>query len=165
MTRAPAIAMAVLVIGAASVSAAAAAAARLDEAAVRAFLARQEAAWNGRDAQAFAATFASDAVFVDQSETPGGGVIVNGRSNLREATVQASRFFARARFRETSSIDRVTVSADGRSAQVAGRERTEIEHEGARPRVLCARVDQALALVHGRLLSRGQTETQVRCPH
>lgn len=159
--RGPAILAAVLAV----VAAQAEAATRLDELAARAFVARQEAAWNARDARAFADTFTPDAVFIDQSETPGGGVIVNGRSTLAEATTQARRFFARNRFRETASVDRVEPAADGRSARVTGRERTEIERPGARPRVLCARTEQTLVLVRGRLLSRGQTETQIRCPH
>ncbi len=144
---------------------AAAAEPRLTEPAVRAFVARQEAAWTGRDAQAFAATFTPDAVFVDQARNSNGGVTSNGSSTLAQATAQARRFFARARFRETATVDRVEIAADGRSARVYGHETTRIETSGHPPRTLCAETEQTVIFARGRILSRGQTDTGLRCPH
>lgn len=138
---------------------------RLAEPAVRAFVARQEAAWNARDLAAFRATFTPDAVFVDEARNSQGGVTANGSSTLAQATAQARRFFARNRFRETSVVDAVALAPDRRSARVTGHEVTLIAATAARPaRRLCADTSQTVVLAHGRLLSRGQTDTDVRCP-
>jgi uncharacterized protein (TIGR02246 family) len=132
-------------------------------ASARAFVARQDAAWNGRDATAFAATFTPDAVFIDQAVGSDGKLIPNGRSTLAEATAQARRFFAKSRFRQITVVGSVTPAADGRSAQVLAKTTTRIERPGQPPRTFCALSEQTLVLVHGRLLSRGQTDTDVRC--
>ena len=145
--------------------AAQAADARLTEPAIRAFVAHQEAAWNRKDAHAFAATFTPDAVFIAQARDSHGGVTPNGRSTLQQATAQARRFFAKTRFQATVTVDRIAVAPDGRSAQVAGREVTRIETPGGPPRTFCAETEQTLVLAKGRILSRGQTDTDVRCPH
>lgn len=142
-----------------------AAAPALTEAAVRAFVARQEAAWTHKDAAAFAATFSPDAVFVDQARDSHGGITQNGRSTLPQAIAQARRFFARNSFSETSVVDRVVIAPDGRSAQVFGHETLRIETPGRPPRTFCAETAQTVVLAGGRLLSRGQTDTDVRCPH
>ena len=136
----------------------------LTEQAARAFVARQEAAWNARDVTAFFATFAPDAVFVDQARDSHGGITANGRSTLLQARLQARRFVTKNRFSETSTVDRVVIAPDGRSARVLGHERSRIENAGQPPRTLCAETDQTLVLAQGRLLSRGQTDTDVRCP-
>jgi hypothetical protein len=138
---------------------------RLTEPTVRAFVARQEAAWNARDLAAFEATFTPDAVFVDQARNSNGGVTSNGSSTLTEAVAQAKRFFGKARFRETSVVDAVAISVDGRSALVTGHEVSQMEATAARPaRRLCAETRQTVVLVRGRILSKGQTDTDVRCP-
>jgi len=142
----------------------AAAAPRLTEPAVRAFTARQEAAWNARDVRGWTATFTPDAVFVDQAKNSNGGVTSNGSSTLAQAAAQARRFFAGPKFAETAAVDRVEIAPDGRSARLLGRAVTEIA-AGARPaRRLCAETSQTVVLVAGRILSKGQTETGVRCP-
>jgi hypothetical protein len=143
----------------------AAAETRLTEPAARAFVARQEAAWNAKDVRGWAATFTPDAVFVDQARNSNGGVTANGSSTLAQATAQARRFFGKARFRETSEVDRVVIAPDGRSAQVNGREIAGIDAAPRRPaRTLCAETFQVLVLARGRILSKGQTDTDVRCP-
>lgn len=148
-----------------ALSVAAAAEARLTEAAVRAFVERQEAAWNARDVRAFAATFTADAVFVDQARNSNGGVTSNGSSTLAQATAQAKRFFAKSHFQATGVVDSVTIAPDGRSARVVGHEVTRIEATGQRPaHALCAQTAQTLVLTGGRILSKGQTDTDVRCP-
>jgi hypothetical protein len=157
--------VAVLVLAAAASGQAGAAGPRLTEPAVRAFVARQEAAWNARDLGGFEATFTADAVFVDQARNSSGGVTANGSSTLAQAIAQAKRFFAKARFRETSVVDAVAISVDGRSALVTGHEVSQIEATAARPaRRLCAETRQTVVLVRGRILSKGQTDTDVRCP-
>jgi uncharacterized protein (TIGR02246 family) len=142
-------------------AAAHAAPARLTEPAVRAFVAKQEAAWNAKDAKAWAGFFTPDARFVDQSRGSDNSIVPNGTSTLAQATAQAERFFARSPFRETAEVTRVEISPDGRSARVRGREQTRLE--GHQPRTLCAETEQALVLANGRILSRGQTDTSVRC--
>jgi uncharacterized protein (TIGR02246 family) len=137
----------------------------LTESAVRAFVAHQEAAWNGKDAHAFAATFTPDAVFIAQARDSHGGVTPNGRSTLQQATAQARRFFAKTGFQAAVAVDRIVIAPDGRSAQVVGRETTRLESDGHPPRIFCAETQQTLVLTRGRILSQGQTDTDVRCPH
>jgi uncharacterized protein (TIGR02246 family) len=141
----------------------AAAPARLSEAAIRAFVAKQEAAWNARDARAWAAFFTPDARFVDQSRGSDNSLVPNGQSTLTEAAAQAERFFAKAPFHETAEVVRVEIAADGRSARVFGRETTRIDEPGRPSRTFCAETEQTLTLAAGRFLSRGQTDTAVRC--
>jgi len=148
-----------------AVGAAQAAPPRLTEAAVQAFVARQEAAWNRKDAAGFAATFAPDAVFIDQARDSHGGITQNGRSTLAQAVAQARRYFAKHRFTEVSVVDRVVIAPDGRAAQVFGHETARVETPGQAPRTLCAETAETVVLVGGRLVSRGQTDTDVRCPH
>jgi hypothetical protein len=136
---------------------------RLTEPAIRGFVAKQEAAWNAKDARAWAGFFAPDARFVDQSRGSDNSIVPNGTSTLAQATAQAERFFARSTFRETAQVTRVEISPDGRSARVLGREQTRIEGPGGQPRTLCAETEQALTLIGDRILSRGQTDTAVRC--
>lgn len=144
--------------------AAGAAPAPVTEAAARALVARQEAAWNARKIDDFFATFTPDAVFVDQARDSHGGITSNGKSTLAQARLQARRFVVKNRFRETATVDRVEIAPDGRSARVIGHEVSRIETPGRAPRTLCAETDQTLVLLGGRLLSRGQTDTDVRCP-
>ncbi len=148
-----------------SAGAAQAAGARLTEPAVRAFLTRQEAAWNNKDAPAFAATFTPDARFVAQARDSHGGVTSNGSSTLPQATAQARRFFAKSRFRESGVVESIVIAPDGRSAQVAMLTATRVETPGHAPRNFCADTRQTLVLVGGQVRSRGQIETDTRCPH
>lgn len=154
------LALTIALVGAAT---SAAAEGRLTERTVRAFVARQEAAWTGRDAGAFAATFTADAVFVDQARNSNGGITSNGSSPLPETIARARRFFARSKFSETSVVDRVEIAADGRSARVFGHAVSHVETTGRPARTLCAQTEQTLVLVAGRILSKGQTDTDVRC--
>ncbi len=132
----------------------------LTDASARAFVARQDAAWNARDARAFAATFTPDAVFIDQAIGSDGKLIANGRSTLPQATAQSRRFFARTQFHETVVVDRVAIAADARSGQVFAHTTTRLK---APTRTYCARTEQTLVLARGHLLSRGQTDTDIRC--
>ncbi len=135
----------------------------LTDASVRAFVIRQEAAWNAKDARAFFATFTADAKFVAQACDSHGGLTSNGSSTVSQATAQAQRFFAASRFHETGVIDRVIIPPDGHVAQVFGHVSTEIEKAGRPPQKLCAETRQTLVLAKRRILSQGQTETDVRC--
>lgn len=135
----------------------------LTEPAVRAFVARQEAAWNARDAPGFAATFTADAVFVDQSRNPGGGVTPNGSSTRAQAIAQARRFFAAAPFHEDAVIDRIEIAADRRAARVVSHAVATVEPKGRPARRFCASTEQSLVLAGGRILSKGQVQTEVPC--
>jgi len=160
------VALALLLAGAAQ-----AAEPGLTEASVRAFVARQEAAWNAKDARAWSATFAPDAVFIDRARDNQNRLVDNGRSTLPQAVAQARRFFAKSSFAETAVVDRVVLAPDGRSAQVFAHETIRIEAlrkaaaAGPPARTLCTESEQTLVLAKGRLRSRGQTDTAVRCPH
>ncbi|MBW8812183.1 MAG: nuclear transport factor 2 family protein [Caulobacterales bacterium] len=140
------------------------AASRLDEAAVRAFLARQERLWNARDLTGFFATYAPDAVIADQARTGDGKIVPYGQSSVSQARAQARRAFARSKVRQASEAPRVEVAPDGRSARTFARQTSRIE-TGGKVRTVCGESVQTLALSGGRIVSRGQTDTVVRCPH
>jgi hypothetical protein len=153
----------IALLAALAATAAEAAPARLSELAVRDFVARQEAAWNARDAKAWAALFAPGARFVDQARGSDNSVVPYGTSTLAQATEQAQRFFAKAAFHETAQVRRVEIAPDGRSARVFGREAIEVREPGRAPRTLCSETEQTLVLLAGAIVSRGQTDTSVRC--
>ncbi len=138
-------------------------AAGLDEAAVRAFVAGQQRAWNGQALDVYFAAFRPDALFTDQYRTPGGQVVPYGTSSLAEARAQARRFFATSRTSETSQVQRIDIAPDRRSVRVLSRTVARIEAAG-RIRVVCAERTQTLSLRAGRLISGGQTDTILRCP-
>ncbi|MDP3660625.1 DUF4440 domain-containing protein [Phenylobacterium sp.] len=152
--------MAAALIGLAPVEAAAQ---PITEAAVRAFVAGQEAAWNRRDLTGYFAGFSKDAVFVEQARTPAGGIIRYGSSDLAQARKQSTAFLARTQSLERSSITRVSIGPDGRGASVSTRKSTTLSRAG-RTRIACAETLQTLRLDGARLRSLGQTETAVRCP-
>ncbi|MDB5451407.1 MAG: hypothetical protein JWQ52_2535 [Phenylobacterium sp.] len=134
----------------------------LTDAGVRAFVARQERAWNAADLKAYFATFAPDAVFVDQALSSENKVVPFGRSTTAQARAQTGRVLAKSKIHEAAAIDRVELSPDGRSARVLSHVTSRIERGGA-VRLSCAQRVQAVTLAGGRLLSRGQTDTAVRC--
>ena len=140
-----------------------AAPARLTDAAIRAFVVRQEAAWNAKDAKAWAGFFTPDARFADQARGSDNSIVPTGQSTLAQATAQAERFFAKSSFHETSQVLHVLIAPDGRTARVVGHEETRIGTPGQAPRTLCADTEQALVLLDGAIRSKGQTDTAVRC--
>jgi uncharacterized protein (TIGR02246 family) len=135
----------------------------LAEPAVRAFLARQDRAWSKGDLAGYFATFAPDAVFVDQAQNPRGGVLPYGRSTLAEAHAQARRSLKGATARQETVIERLQVATDGRSARVVTRDTSAIQN-GGHVRRACGVGEQTLTVSGGRLVSHGLTETAVRCP-
>ncbi|RAK59021.1 hypothetical protein DJ021_03975 [Phenylobacterium hankyongense] len=134
----------------------------LTDVGVRAFVARQERAWNAADLKAYFATFAPDAVFVDQALSSENKVVPFGRSTPAQARAQTGRVLAKSKIHEQAAIDRVELSPDGRSARVLSHVTSRIERGGA-VRLSCAQRVQAVALAGGRIVSRGQTDTAVRC--
>lgn len=133
------------------------------EPAVRAFLARQDHAWSAGDLGAYFATFAPDAVFIDQAQNPRGGVLPYGQSSLAEARAQARRTLAQSKVRQESVLESLQVAPDGKSARIVTRDASQISTGGSVRRA-CARGEQRLSWSGGRLVSHGQTETAVRCP-
>lgn len=143
---------------------AAQAAPAITQAQARAFVARQERAWNARDLAAYFATFTSDAEFVDQTrDVKHGGMIVYGRSPLDAARAQAEKFLATATSVEEGVVESIEIAAGGRQAVVSGRETSMVVSKG-RTRKVCAQTRQILVLAGGVVKSKGQTDTIVRCP-
>jgi hypothetical protein len=137
-------------------------AAALSEAQVRAFIDRQERAWNAGALEAYFSTFRPDAVFTDQYRTPAGQLVPYGSSTVAKARTQSRRFRAESKASETVEIDRIALGADGKSAQVVSRVVSRIQ--GAKGlRVTCAERRQDLVLTSGQLRSRGQVDTFSRC--
>ena len=145
------------------VATSAAAQARLTEAGVRAFLARQEKAWNARDVDAYFATFTPDAVIADQARTADGAIVPYGQSNLRQARAQTRRFFAKSTVSEVNEVLRVALAPDGRSARAVSREISRITTAG-RVRTLCGESVVTLVLARGQIRASHQTDTVIRCP-
>ena len=152
-----------LVLAAVLAAATPARAAGLDEAQVRAFGARQQAAWNGRAVDGYFQLFEPGAVFIDQYRTPSGQIVPYGRSSLAQARVQTRRFLAASKATETGQVERIVVALDGRSASVASRTVSRIVTAG-KLRTVCAERTQTLRLQAGRLRSAGQTDTLTPCP-
>lgn len=140
----------------------AAAQAPVTEAAARAFVARQEAAWNAGQLDRYFAGFTPSATFTDQAYVGDKPPVPYGTSRLAEAKTQAARAFARSKIRETGHVTRVQVAADGRSARVVSSVASTVETAG-KVRSLCAYRGQALVLQGGRLLSNGKTDTFFKC--
>jgi hypothetical protein len=132
---------------------------RLTDDSVRAFVARQERAWNARDLGAYFAGFTPDARFTDQAYVGDKPPVPYGTSTLPEARTQARKALRGDKPRETGRILRITISADGRSARVESSVASQV-----RARRLCAGRTQILVLGAGGLRSRGQTDTFIRCP-
>lgn len=124
----------------------------------RAFVARQEAAWNAGRLAAWSTAFTPDATFTDQAYNGAKPPVPYGTSTLAEATQQARKASASGGVRETGRIFRITIAPDGRSAEVTSSVGVQ---NGARR--LCASRVQTLELSGGRLRSRGQTDTYIRC--
>ncbi|MFC3079200.1 hypothetical protein ACFODL_13970 [Phenylobacterium terrae] len=137
-------------------------AAGLTEAGVRRYLAAQEKAWNERRLDAYFAGFTADAVFVDQHKTPE-ETITYGRSGLAEAKAAARRFLASSSSQERGAVRSIRIAPSGRTARVLGFEVTTVT-TGGRVRRVCAQTDQTLVLAGGRVLSKGQTDSIVKCP-
>lgn len=136
--------------------------ATLTEAAARAFVTRQEAAWNAGQLDRYFAGFTPAARFTDQAYVGDKPPVPYGTSTLAEARAQAARAFARSKIHETSQVTRVQVAADGRSARVVSSVVSTVETDG-KARRLCAYRGQALVLQGGRLLSNGKTDTFFKC--
>lgn len=137
-------------------------AAGLTEASVRRYLAAQEKAWNERRLDSYFAGFTPDAVFVDQHKTPE-ETIVYGRSGLAQAKAASRRFLATSTSAEHGTVRSIRIAPSGRTARVLGFEVSTVT-SGGRVRRVCAETDQTLVLAGGRVLSKGQTDSVVKCP-
>lgn len=133
---------------------------RITHAAARAFVARQEQAWNAGDFSRYFAAFTANATFTDQAYVGDKPPVPYGTSSLAEAHAQAGR--TRARSRELGQVMRIQIARDGRAARVVSRVGSTVTQDG-RTRRLCASRVQTLVLAGGALRSRGQTDTYVRC--
>jgi len=136
--------------------------ARINEADIRGFVARQEAAWNAGDLGRYFEGFTPDARFTDQAYVGDKPPVPYGTSTLAQARAQARRAATRGRAREAGEVRRIEIAADGRSARVTSRVGSTVQDAG-KVRRLCASRVQTLTLAAGRLRSAGQTDTYVKC--
>ena len=150
----------VIALGLAGVAAAQGA---ITDAAVRTFVARQEAAWNAGDLNAYFAGFTLGATFTDQAYVGDKPPVPYGTSSLADARAQTGKALARSKSRETAQVTRVVLAPDGRSAQVISRVATTLESPTG-VRRLCASRIQTLITAGGQLRSRGRTDTFYKCP-
>ncbi len=132
----------------------------ITETAVRAFVARQEAAWNADEHDRYFAGFTPEARFTDQAYVGDKPPVPYGTSTLAQARAQALRI--RGKAREAVEVTRVEIAPDGRSARVLARVGSTVATDG-RVRRLCASRLQTLVLDGGRLRSSGKTDTFVKC--
>lgn len=134
------------------------AAARISEPDARAFVARQEQAWNAGDLARYFAAFTPDARFTDQAYVGDKPPAPYGTSTLAQARAQARKSLVAGKPRETGQVVRVLIAPDGASARV---EMGVVSVVKARR--LCATRVQTVVLAGGQLRSRGQTDTYIRC--
>jgi hypothetical protein len=134
----------------------------ITEAQVRAFVARQEAAWNAGELDRYFAGFTPQARFTDQAYVGDKPPVPYGTSTVAQARAQARKTLARAKPREAGRVTRIQMGADGRSARVVSNVASTVD-TGGKVRRLCAYRGQALVLRDGRLLSTGQTDTFFKC--
>jgi len=134
----------------------------ITDAQVRAFVTRQEAAWNAGDLDRYFAGFTPQARFTDQAYVGDKPPVPYGTSTLAQAQAQARKALARARSREAGQVTKIHIAANGRSAQVVSNVASTVD-SGGKVRHLCAYRGQALVLSGGRLLSNGQTDTFFKC--
>ena len=133
---------------------------RITDGDVRAFVARQERAWNAGDLGVYFAGFTPDATFTDQAYVGDKPPVPYGTSTLAQARAQAGR--TKGRSREASQVMRIEIARDGRSARVASRVGSTVTTAG-KTRRLCASRVQTVVLAGGSLRSRGQTDTYIHC--
>lgn len=133
---------------------------RITDAEVRAFVARQESAWNAGDFDRYFAAFTPDARFTDQAYVGDKPPVPYGTSTLAEARTQVRRSASRSR--ERGEVRRIEIAADGRSAKVTARVGSTVTTAG-KARRLCASRVLTVTIVGGAIRSRGQTDTFVRC--
>ena len=134
----------------------------ITDAAARAFVARQEKAWNAGRLDPYFAAFTPDATFTDQAYVGDKPPVPYGTSTLAQARAQARKTLARSKTREAGGVTRIRIAADGRSAQVVSNVTSTVD-TGGKVRRLCAYRGQALVLRGGKLLSNGQTDTFFKC--
>ncbi|MDB5419918.1 MAG: hypothetical protein JWP50_3337 [Phenylobacterium sp.] len=139
-----------------------AAPARLTDAEVRAFVARQSKAWNAGDLGGYFGMFTPDAAFTDQARARDGRMVTYGTSTVAQADAQARRTFATSKVHETTMLRAVTLAPDRSRATIASAEVTTLAGRGA-PRRVCAERAQSLVVTPAGLRSKGQTDTVVRC--
>lgn len=135
---------------------------RITEAAARAFLAKQERAWNAGQLDAYFAGFAPGAHFTDQAYVGDKPPVPYGTSTLAEARTQAKAALAKGGSREAGRIVQVTIAPDGQSAQAALTVGSLVK-TGSRTRRMCASRTVDLVLRGGVLKASDQTDTYVKC--
>lgn len=136
------------------------AAAPIAESDLRAFVARQERAWNAGDLPAYFAAFAPGAVFADKAAN-GPELITYGTSSVAEARANSRKLLARSKVRATGQV--LTVNIGPGWAKVLTRVTTRIETEG-RVRSVCADRVQEIRPTRDGLKSFRQTDYIRRCP-
>lgn len=135
----------------------------ITDASARAFVARQEQAWNAGRLDPYFAAFTAEARFTDQAYVGDKPPVPYGTSTLAEARAQARKALKTSKVHEASQVTAVQVAPDGRSARVSARVASTVDTAG-KARRLCAARLQTLVVAQGRLLSRGQTDTFYKCP-
>ena len=132
----------------------------LTDESARAFVARQERAWNDRELDRYFDGFTPDATFTDQAYVGDKPPVPYGSSSVTEARALARR--AAARSRQAQEVLRVEIAPDGRSARVVSRVGSTVT-AGGKTRRLCASRVQVLIAAGGRLRAASQTDTYVKC--
>ena len=136
--------------------------ARITDADARAFVARQEAAWNTGDFERYFAGFTPDARFTDQAYVGADKPPVPyGTSTLVQAKAQAKRTASRSR--ERGEVRRIEIAADGRSAKVTSRVGSTVTTAGKARRLCASRVQTLTLASRGGVRATGQTDTFVNC--
>ena len=132
----------------------------ITDAAVRGFIAGQQAAWNASDHDRYFAGFTREARFTDQAYVGDKPPVPYGTATVKEARTQARK--SKVTSQEAVEVQRVMIAPDGQSATIHARVGSRVTSDG-RTRRLCASRVQTLVLAEGRLRASSQTDTYVKC--
>jgi hypothetical protein len=136
----------------------AAAPARLTEAQVRTFAARQSALWNAQDMAGYFATFTPGARFTDQALANSNTIVPYGSSSVTQARALAAKSRARGRLSEAISVQSIVLAPDGRGARLSAHVVSQ-----AAGQQFCAQRVETLVMTPSGLRASAQTDTIVRC--
>ncbi|MEW5685276.1 MAG: hypothetical protein AB1942_10185 [Pseudomonadota bacterium] len=137
--------------------------AQVAEAEARAFVARQEAAWNAGRLDSYFSGYTPDATFTDQAYVGDKPPVPYGTSTVAQARTFARKAFARKPWpSEAGRVLRIEPVAGAARVRVISAVSATVWDKG-KPRRLCASRSQTLTSAGGRVRATSQTDTFVKC--
>ncbi|PZQ60670.1 MAG: hypothetical protein DI570_13780 [Phenylobacterium zucineum] len=137
--------------------------AQVTDADARAFVARQEAAWNAGRLDSYFAGYTPDATFTDQAYVGDKPPVPYGTSTVAQAHAFARKAFAKKPWpSERGRLLRIEPVPGGAQVRVVSAVGSTVWDSG-KPRRLCASRSQTLTSAGGKIRATSQTDTFVKC--